>query len=66
MARLPKGEKQRRKNNLAGLIRFCGLGLTEIEMEEETGIDRRTLNNYLHELDREGKVHREGRRWFPF
>ena len=66
MARLKKGEKDEPKNKVASLIRFCGLGLEESELEEETGIERRTLNNYLRELDQEGKAHKKGQRWFPF
>lgn len=66
MARLPKGEKEERKGLLASIVRYCGLGLTETEIAEETGLDRRTVNNYLRELDQEGEAHKKGRKWFPF
>lgn len=65
MARLPRGEKQRRSNKVAHLLHRCRLGLSEQEIAEETGWDRRTVNNYLRELDREEKAHRKGRKWFP-
>ncbi len=39
------------------------LGLTEAELEQETGIRRRTLNNYLRELEAEGKIYKDGRVW---
>ena len=65
MARLPHGEKERRKNALARLLNRCRLGLTEQEIAEETRLHRRTANNYLRELDEEGKAHRHGRKWFP-
>jgi hypothetical protein len=65
MARLPKGEKEIRKGGLSRLLNRCRLGLTEQEVAEEMGWDRRTANNYLRELDGEEKVHRNGRKWFP-
>lgn len=65
MARLPEGEKQQRKGQLARLFHRCRLGLSEQEVAEEMEWDRRTANNYLRELDEEGKVHRNGRKWFP-
>ena len=66
MGRLTKGERESRKNKVARLITFCGLGLTEKELSQDTGFDRRTLNNYLRELDEEGIAHREGRKWWPY
>ena len=65
MARLPKGEKERQKGRMSHLLNRCRLGLTEQEVAEEIGVHRRTANNYLRELDGEGKVHRNGRKWFP-
>lgn len=65
MARLPQGEKERRKGGLSRLLNRCRLGLTEQEVAEEMGWDRRTANNYLRELDDEEKAHRNGRKWFP-
>jgi hypothetical protein len=65
MARLPKGEKEKQKGRLARLLsRYC-LGLTEQEVAEEMGWERRTANNYLREMDEEERVHRDGRKWFP-
>lgn len=66
MARLRKGEKEKRKRLIASLIRYCGLGLSEKEIAEETGLDRRTVNNYLHELDEDGEAHKKNRKWWPF
>ncbi len=65
MARLPKGEKERQKGRLARLLNRCFLGLTEQEIAEEMGWERRTANNYLRELDEEERVYRNGRKWFP-
>lgn len=65
MARLPKGEKERQKGRLARLLHYCGLGLTEQEVAEEMGWERRTANNYLRELDEENRAHRDGHKWYP-
>lgn len=65
MARLAKGEKQRRLGSVARLLNRCRLGLTEQEVSQEMGWDRRTTNNYLRELDDEERAHRSGRKWFP-
>jgi hypothetical protein len=65
MARLPQGEKQRRLSKVSRLLNRCRLGLTEQEVSEEMGWDRRTTNNYLRELDQNAKVYRNGRKWYP-
>lgn len=65
MARLPKGEKENRLQELSHLLQECSLGLYELEVAEELGMERRTANNYLRELDQKEKAHRQGRKWFP-
>lgn len=65
MARLPEGKKEERKGHVSRLLNRCRLGLTEREVAEEMGWQRRTTNNYLRELDEEERVHRNGRKWFP-
>ena len=65
MARLSQGEKERLKGQLSRLLNRCRLGLTEQEVASEMGWDRRTANNYLRELDKEGRGHRNGRKWYP-
>ncbi len=63
MARLPKGEKERRGNLILRLLRAC-FGLRESEIAKRVDWDRRTVNNYLHELDERGDAYKEGRSWF--
>jgi hypothetical protein len=65
MARLPEGEKEKRMGKVAHLLKKCSLGLYEQEVAEELGWDRRTANNYLRELDKRAKAHRDGRKWYP-
>lgn len=65
MARLREGEREQRKGRVSRLLNRCRLGLTEQEVAEEMGWERRTTNNYLRELDEEERVHRNGRKWFP-
>jgi DNA-binding IclR family transcriptional regulator len=65
MARLRVGEKEQRKGRVSCLLNRCRLGLTEEEVAEEMGWERRTTNNYLRELDEEERVYRNGRKWFP-
>jgi hypothetical protein len=64
MARLAKGEKEKRLGLVARLLRRCGLGLYEQEVAEELGWERRTANNYLRELDKQEKAHKHGRKWY--
>lgn len=40
-------------------------GATERELVERTGIQQRTLNNYLNELRDTGKIDKDGQLWFP-
>lgn len=63
MARLFSGEKDDNATRVLHLLRKCYSGLREIEIARELGWDRRTTNNYLRELRKQGHVHKEGRDW---
>lgn len=63
MARLFRGEKAHNGERILGLLRRCFSGLRESEISQELGWDRRTTNNYLRELQRQQRVHKEGRDW---
>jgi DNA-binding transcriptional regulator LsrR (DeoR family) len=63
MARLRKGEKSRRKKRVQRLLRRYNFGLRESEIASELGWHRRTVNNYLRELERQGRVYKDGRCW---
>ena len=64
MARLRKGEKSRRERQVQYLLRWCEFGLRESEIACELGWQRRTVNNYLRELEQRELAYKEGRCWF--
>lgn len=64
MARLQKGEREERENMLYRLLRRLRWGVRESEIAEELGWQRRTVNNYLRKLNKDGKVYQDGRSWF--
>ncbi len=64
MARLQDGRREERRNWLWRLLKRFRWGIRESELSQETGWQRRTLNNYLRELKRDDKAYREGRSWF--
>ena len=64
MARLREGGREEKLAFLLRQVRRFRWGIRERELAEELGWKRRTVNNYLHELERDGKVYREGRSWF--
>jgi predicted transcriptional regulator len=64
MARLFSGEKSDKSNQVLRLLRRCFNGLRETDISQELGWDRRTTNNYLRELRKEGRIHKEGRDWY--
>ena len=64
MARLQNGERKAKQKFLLGRLKGFPWGIRESELAEELGWERRTLNNYLRELEEEQKAYRQGRSWF--
>jgi DNA-binding NarL/FixJ family response regulator len=64
MARLFWGEKDCKRDDLLRLLERFEQGLKESEVAEILGWERRTVNNYLRELEMELRVYKEGRLWF--
>ena len=65
MARLRTGEKDQKQHSIHNLLHRHDNGLTEQEIAEMTGMDRRRLNNYLRDLPQDQqKAYRERRLWF--
>ncbi len=64
MARLPKGEREQRLLRIFRLLQRHRFGIKESEVAEDTGLGRRTVNNYLLDLRAQRKARKEGRYWF--
>ncbi|TAH48597.1 MAG: hypothetical protein EYC68_20545 [Chloroflexota bacterium] len=64
MARLFWGEKKCKRADVVQLLERFEQGLKESEMAEILDWDRRTVNNYLRELQEENRVYKDGRLWF--
>jgi len=63
MARLFAGEQKLKTDDVVRLLRRHEFGLREAEVAEMLGWERRTVNNYLHDLETRGRAYREGRLW---
>ena len=64
MARLFAGEKDMRAEDVVRLLRAHQFGLSESEIADFLGWERRTTNNYLRDLSARGCVYKEGRVWY--
>ncbi len=64
MARLRDGEKEQKARQVKQTLHQHDFGIRESEMAEELGWERRTLNNYLRDLEQQGKAYKEGRSWY--
>jgi hypothetical protein len=65
MARLFIGERECKRADLVELLERFQNGLKETEIAETLGWERRTVNNYLHDLERAQRVFKDGQLWFP-
>lgn len=63
MARLRDGDKEEYTTQIYRVIRGHRFGLKETEIAQCVGMDRRRLNNYLRELQSDGKIIKDGRIW---
>lgn len=59
MPKIDQATKSQRKERVFLTLRRYPQGLPVTELVEITGFERRTLDNYLSELEREGKVYKE-------
>jgi hypothetical protein len=64
MARLYKGESEKNQKRVWWVVKSAPLGVSEANAADDLGWDRRRLNNYLRELEKEGKVKKKGQLWF--
>ncbi len=65
MPRIDDSTKQQRLERIYLLLTRNSRGLTEAEIADEVRLERRTVNNYLRELDFQGKAFKYGIYWFP-
>lgn len=63
MPKVDEFTREGRKERVFLCLRRNPMGLTEAELVEETGFERRTLNNYLRDLEMEGKIYKDGLLW---
>lgn len=64
MPRTPDGARARNVETVWLRVRRHPDGITESEIARRTGFERRTVHNYLIELQDEGKIDKEGTLWF--
>lgn len=64
MARLQAGERTDISQRIYRLLRRNYHGLREQEIAQMLTLHRRRTNNYLRELQQQGRAEREGRLWF--
>ena len=64
MARLQDGEHEERENIVLRLLKRLRWGPRELDVAQELGWERRTVNNYLNDLRENDKAYKEGRSWF--
>ena len=65
MTKIDEQTKQQRLERIRLLLGRHPRGLTEAEIAEELGFGRRTMNNYLRQLEYEGKTLKDGLYWYP-
>jgi CRISPR-associated endonuclease/helicase Cas3 len=65
MPRINDDDKRDRLERIHLLLKRNPRGLTEAEIADEVNIHRRTVNNYLQELEFQGKAFKDGIYWFP-
>ena len=59
MPNISGSKKEKRKERIRIMIQQHPRGITEIEVASELGMERRTVNNYLRELEREGWIYKD-------
>ncbi|MBI3168428.1 MAG: CRISPR-associated helicase Cas3' [Chloroflexi bacterium] len=65
MARIDDATKKDRLDRMYLILSRNPRGLTEAEIADEVNLERRTANNYLRELEEQGKTFKDGIYWYP-
>jgi CRISPR-associated endonuclease/helicase Cas3 len=66
MPRIDEETRQQRLERISLLLMRNARGLTEGEIADEIRMERRSVNNYLRDLELQGKAFKDGLYWFPF
>ncbi len=65
MPRTTDRSKQQRKEGVWLAVKRSPKGITEVEIADFLAMERRTVNNYLRDLEDEGKLYKDGMLWYP-
>src|SRR3972149_2114623 len=65
MPRIDDTARQQRLDRIHLLLTRNARGVTEAEIADEINLERRTVNNYLRDLEFQGKALKDGLYWFP-
>src|SRR3972149_11476971 len=65
MPKIDEATKQQRLDRIYILLRRHTHGITQTEIADEVGLEPRTTNNYLRELEDRGKAYKDGIYWLP-
>jgi len=64
MARITFNHKKETADKTLSVIGGYPDGVTEAGISEASAIERKTVNNYLRDLQRDGRIHKAGLRWY--
>lgn len=65
MPRIDDEDKRQRLERIHLLLARNARGVTEAEIAAEINLERRTVNNYLRELEYQGRALKDGLYWYP-
>ena len=65
MPRIDDDDKRNRLDRIYLMLTRNARGITEGEISDEVNLGRRTVNNYLRELEDRGKAFKDGLYWYP-
>ncbi|HBY98877.1 MAG TPA: hypothetical protein DEP84_33845 [Chloroflexi bacterium] len=65
MPRISSEAERQRRERIWIAVQRHPQGITEAEVADFVGVERRTVNNYLNKLEAEGKIYKDGTLWCP-
>ena len=64
MPNISQADHQARRERILIAVQHSPNGISEIEVSNQVNIGQRTVNTYLHKLEDEGYLYKEGTYWF--